>query len=113
MGDLFTVPGIHAHPQLVCAGGNDPASGVIATGAEISFGLFLVVGWHTRAIALLSALLLLTFAMSMTLALGIKAPLNFAVFTGVGGALLLANCKRFPFSVDDLLFRRTHLEEAR
>jgi hypothetical protein len=43
----------------------------------------------------------------MTLALGVKAPLNFAVFTGVGGALLLANCESFPLSVDELLFRRT------
>jgi uncharacterized membrane protein YphA (DoxX/SURF4 family) len=88
-----------------------PVLGVIATGAEISFGLLLVVGWHTRAAALLSALLLLTFGLAMTLALGIKAPLNFAVFTGVGGALLLATCKSFPFSVDELLFRRTHLAE--
>ena len=38
----------------------------------------------------------------MTLALGIKAPLNFAVLTGIGGALLLANCENIPFSVDDL-----------
>ena len=81
--------------------------GVIATGAEILFGLLLVVGWHTRAAALLSGLLLLAFGMAMTLALGIKAPLNFAVLTGIGGALLLANCERFPFSVDELLSRRT------
>jgi len=84
-----------------------PTLGVIATGAEISFGLLLLVGWHTRAAALLSGLLLLTFGMSMTLALGIKAPLNFAVLTGVGGALLLSTCESFPFSVDELLFRRT------
>jgi uncharacterized membrane protein YphA (DoxX/SURF4 family) len=81
--------------------------GVIATGAEILFGLLLLVGWHTRAAALLSGLLLLTFAMAMTLALGVKAPLNYAVFTGIGGALLLATCERFPVSVDELLFRRT------
>ena len=81
--------------------------GVIATGAEILFGLLLLVGWHTRATALLSGLLLLSFGVAMTLALGVKAPLNFAVFTGVGGALLLANCESFPFSVDELLFRRT------
>jgi uncharacterized membrane protein YphA (DoxX/SURF4 family) len=80
--------------------------GVIATGAEILFGLLLLVGWHTRAAALLSGLLLLTFAVAMTLALGVKAPLNYAVFTGLGGALLLATCKSFPFSVDELLFRR-------
>lgn len=42
----------------------------------------------------------------MTLALGAKAPLNFAVFTGVGGALLLATCERFPLGLDALLLRR-------
>jgi uncharacterized membrane protein YphA (DoxX/SURF4 family) len=84
-----------------------PPLGVIATGAEILCGLLLLVGWHTRATALLSGLLLLSFGVAMTLALGVKAPLNFAVFTGVGGALLLANCESFPFSVDELLFRRT------
>jgi uncharacterized membrane protein YphA (DoxX/SURF4 family) len=81
--------------------------GILATGAEIVFGLLLLVGWHTRAAALLSGFLLLTFGVSMTLALGIKAPLNFAVLTGIGGALLLSSCERFPFSVDELLFRRT------
>jgi uncharacterized membrane protein YphA (DoxX/SURF4 family) len=72
------------------------ALGIIATGAEILFGLLLLVGWHTRAAARLSGLLLLTFGVSMTLALGIKAPLNYAVLTGIGGALLLGNCESFP-----------------
>jgi uncharacterized membrane protein YphA (DoxX/SURF4 family) len=81
--------------------------GVIATGAEILFGLLLLVGWRTRTAATLSALLLLTFGVSMTLASGIKAPLNFAVLTGIGGALLLASCNNFPFSVDELLSHRT------
>ena len=85
-----------------------PTLGVIATGAEILFGLLLVIGWHTRLAAGLSGLLLTTFGVSMTLALGIKAPLNFAVLTGIGGALLLANCDSFPFSVDELMSRRTH-----
>jgi uncharacterized membrane protein YphA (DoxX/SURF4 family) len=88
-----------------------PVLGAIATGAETLFGLLLIAGWHTRATAVLTALLLLTFGMAMTLALGVKAPLNFAVFTGVGGALLLASCKTFPLSVDELLSRRTHSEE--
>ena len=34
-------------------------------------------------------------------------PLNFSVFTGSGGAILLANSERFPFTVDEILFRRT------
>ena len=84
-----------------------PVVGVIATGAESVFGLLLLAGWHTRVTALLSGLLLLSFGAAMTLALGIKAPLNLAVFTGVGGAFLLATCERFPFSVDELLSRRT------
>ena len=89
-----------------------PALGVTATSAEILFGLLLLVGWHTRAAALLSALLLMSFGLAMTLALGVKAPLNFAVLTGVGGALLLASRESFPLSVDELLFRRTHAAEG-
>ena len=54
-----------------------PPLGVIATSAEILFGLLLLVGWHTRAAALLSGLLLLTFGVAMTLALGVKAPSEF------------------------------------
>jgi uncharacterized membrane protein YphA (DoxX/SURF4 family) len=90
-----------------------PALGIIATAAEILFGLLLIVGWHTRATAVLSGLLLLVFGVSMTLGLGVQAPLNYAVFTGAGGAFLLATCERFPFSVDELLVHRTHSEEDR
>ena len=82
-----------------------PALGIIATAAEILFGVLLIVGWHTRATALLSALLLLAFGVAMALGLGVKAPLNYAVFTAMGGALLLANCRRFPFSLDQLRLR--------
>jgi uncharacterized membrane protein YphA (DoxX/SURF4 family) len=90
-----------------------PAMGVIATGAETLFGLLLLVGWYTRVTAVLSGLLLLVFGVSMALGLGVQAPLNYAVFTGAGGAFLLANCERFPFSVDELLFRRAHSEDDR
>ena len=85
-----------------------PLVGVVATGAETLLALLLIVGWHTRATALLTALLLLTFGVSMALGLGIKAPLNYGVFTGVGAALLLANCQSFPFTLDQVMYRRTH-----
>jgi uncharacterized membrane protein YphA (DoxX/SURF4 family) len=84
-----------------------PTLGVLATGAETVLGILLLVGWRTRAAAMLSGVLLLIFGTAMTLALGIKAPLNFAVLTGIGGALLLANFDNVPFSVDELLSRRT------
>jgi uncharacterized membrane protein YphA (DoxX/SURF4 family) len=77
------------------------------TGAEILFGLLLLVGWHTRTAALLSGILLMAFGLAMALALGAKAPLDFSVFSAAGGALLLAGSERFPFSVDGLLLLRS------
>jgi uncharacterized membrane protein YphA (DoxX/SURF4 family) len=82
-----------------------PALAVISTGAEILLGLLLLVGWHTRITALFSGILLMAFGVAMTLPLGFKAPLNFSVFSAAGGALLLARCVRFPFSVDAPLLR--------
>src|SRR4030095_5425022 len=38
-----------------------PVLGIVATGAETLFGFRLLVGWHMRATALLTGLLLLTF----------------------------------------------------
>jgi uncharacterized membrane protein YphA (DoxX/SURF4 family) len=58
---------------------------MIATAAETILGLLLVLGWKTRIAASLSGLLLITFALTMTLALGVKAPLNLSVFSAAGG----------------------------
>jgi uncharacterized membrane protein YphA (DoxX/SURF4 family) len=82
-----------------------PALAIIATAAETLFGLLLVLGWKTRITALLSGVLLTTFALTMTMALGVKAPLNFSVFSAAGGALLLGECANSPFSLDELLQR--------
>src|SRR5262247_4421537 len=86
-----------------------PALAMIATAAETLFGLLLVLGWRTRLVALLSGALLATFGLAMTVALGVKAPLNFSVFSAAGGALLLAEHTDVPFSVDELL--RRHRQE--
>ena len=82
-----------------------PALAMISTAAETLFGLLLIIGWNTRIVALLSGALLTTFALTMTVALGVKAPLDFSVFSAAGGALLLGVCADFPFSVDELLRR--------
>ena len=82
-----------------------PALANVATAAETLFGLLLVLGWKTRITALLSGVLLTAFALAMTVALGVKAPLNFSVFSAAGGALLLGGCADFPLSLDDLLRR--------
>src|SRR4051794_34589534 len=74
-----------------------PALAIIATAAEILFGLLLILGWNTRTIALLSGVLLTIFALTMAVALGVKAPFDLSVFSAAGGALLLATSAKFPF----------------
>jgi uncharacterized membrane protein YphA (DoxX/SURF4 family) len=83
-----------------------PVLATIVTAAETLFGLLLVLGWKTRITALLSGVLLITFALTMTMALGVKAPFNLSVFSAAGGSLLLATCANFPFSLDELLRRQ-------
>lgn len=78
---------------------------IVGTAAETLFGLLLVLGWKTRVTALLSGALLMAFAVTMATALGLKAPLDSSVFSAAGGALLLATCANFPFSLDEWLQR--------
>jgi uncharacterized membrane protein YphA (DoxX/SURF4 family) len=61
-----------------------PTLAIVATAAETILGLLLAFGWKTRIAALLSGLLLISFALTMTLALGVKAPLNLLVFSVAG-----------------------------
>ena len=79
-----------------------PTLAIVATCAEALFGILLVLGWQTRIAAFLSGVLLLLFAGMMTGALGIKAPLDFSVFSASGGAFLLSTCVEYPFSIDQL-----------
>src|SRR5947199_9035442 len=61
-----------------------------STVAEVILAIGLLIGWQLRWFALAAGLLLLSFAITMTLALGVKAPLDFSVFAAAGGAFLLA-----------------------
>ncbi|QEC44338.1 DoxX family protein [Pseudobacter ginsenosidimutans] len=67
-----------------------PAVGIIATAAEIVFGLGLLIGIKTEIFAKLTGFLLLLFALSMSFSTGIKAPLDFSVFAASGAAFALA-----------------------
>src|SRR5215468_2999856 len=73
---------------------------------EILLGMALVLGAFTRVAAFLSGWLLLLFALSMTFALGLKAPLNFSVFTASAAAFLLATCRKYSWSLDSLRKQR-------
>ena len=57
-----------------------PALAWASTCAEILLGVALVLGVITRVAAFLSGLLLLLFALVMTSALGLEAPLSLSVF---------------------------------
>jgi uncharacterized membrane protein YphA (DoxX/SURF4 family) len=83
-----------------------PTLAMLTTGAEALLGFCLVIGWQTRTAALVSGILLMLFGIAMTAALGVKAPLNFSVFSAAGGAFLLATDTEFPFSVDAYAQRR-------
>jgi putative oxidoreductase len=71
-----------------------------ATSAELLFGAFLILGLFTRIVALGSGLLTLTFAFCMSIALGIKAPLNYSVFVDSGAGFLLACIPAYKWSID-------------
>ena len=82
-----------------------PALAWASTFAEILLGFALVVGLFTRIAALLSGIILLLFALAMTIALGFKAPLDFSVFSASAGAFLLAAYGRYPLCVPISLAR--------
>lgn len=67
-----------------------PALAWAATIAEVVIAAGLLIGWRLKWFAVLSGLLLLSFAVTMTAALGVKAPLDYSVFTAAAASFLLA-----------------------
>lgn len=80
-------------------------SAYTATFLEILFPLMLILGFKTKIAAFGTGILLLVFALSMTLALGVKAPLDYSVWVGSAAAFLLATLDKFSFSMDEFLSR--------
>ena len=62
----------------------------IETTTETAVAIALILGLWPRYVAGVAAALLLSFALTMTFALGIVAPLSYSVFSAFAGALLLA-----------------------
>ncbi len=76
-------------------------SAYVATFLEIIIPLMLILGFKTKTAAYGAGFLLLIFALSMTMALGAKAPLDYSVWVGSAGAFLLASQEKYSFSLDD------------
>jgi len=66
-----------------------PVLAVITTCAEIGLSCLLLVGYRLRWVGYASALLLLLFALGMTFAYGVKAPLDYSVFSASAAAFLV------------------------
>ena len=66
-----------------------PILATVVTIAESSLGLLLILGLWKRVVAGLSAGLLCLFALAMSVALGVKAPLDYSVFAAAGAATML------------------------
>ena len=66
-----------------------PILAVVVTIAETSLAVLLILGLWRRATAALSATLLCLFAVAMSVALGLKAPLDYSVYSAAGAAALL------------------------
>src|SRR6202012_337528 len=58
----------------------------VATIAEAGLAIALLTGLAPRIVALASAVLLASFALAMAIALGVKAPLDYSVFTATAAA---------------------------
>lgn len=80
-----------------------PALAWVDTALEIFLGIALIVGLWLRAVSIVSALLLLAFAITMTIAAGVGAPLAYSVFSAAAAAFLLASAGSSRWSIDELL----------
>jgi len=83
-----------------------PTIGIIATGAEILFAVFLIIGFKTELFARLSGFLLLLFALAMSFSIGIKAALDYSVFSASAAAFALSLIKEKYLEVDSLTSNR-------
>jgi uncharacterized membrane protein YphA (DoxX/SURF4 family) len=67
-----------------------PSLAVLETITELTIGVSLLLGVYQRVVAWSSVALLTSFALTMTFAVGIKAPVDYGVFSAITAALLLA-----------------------
>ena len=77
--------------------------GTLATIAESTFGVFLILGLRIKQIALGAAILTLFFGICMAVFIGIEAPFGYPVFVFTGGALVLSGLGHYQWSIDNYL----------
>ncbi|PSL23083.1 DoxX family protein [Chitinophaga ginsengisoli] len=75
---------------------------ILATVLEVVFGVMFLIGYKTRIAAWGTFLLMVIFALSMTVAMGVKPPLSYSVWTTAGAAALLGSINKYKWSIDNL-----------
>jgi len=78
----------------------------VATGAELIFGFFLLVGFRTELFAKLSGFLMLAFGLAMTFSTGMKAAFDYSVFAASAGAFALSVMKEQYLEVDAVIAKQ-------
>ena len=76
---------------------------LVATLAELVFGICLIAGLKIREIALGAAVLTFSFGLCMAVFIGISAPFNYPVFVFTGAALVLSGLGSYKWSIDSYL----------
>jgi len=82
-----------------------------ATVFEVVFAIALLIGFKTRMFAVLSGLLIFSFGLAMAFTSGIKAPLDYSVFSAMAGAFALATFPSYAWSLDSITFRSVTLAQ--
>ena len=83
-----------------------PVFGAIATGAEILFGVCLIIGFKTELVAKLSGFLMLIFALSIAFSTGIKGVFDYSVFAASAGAFALSTMREKYLELDLLFLKK-------
>ena len=79
-----------------------PFMGWSATILEAIFAILLILGFKTKLTAQLSGVLLLVFGLSMVFSFGLKAPLDYSVFSAAAAAFGLSLIKEPFLEIDQL-----------
>ncbi len=83
-----------------------PVFGIIATAAELLFGVSLIIGFKTEFVAKLSGFLMLIFALAITFSTGIKGVFDYSVFVAAAGAFGLSTMNAKYLELDSFLSKK-------
>lgn len=85
-----------------------PALGWIVTILETALAVLLIIGFQIRVTAFASGVMLILFAIGMSIGVGVISPFDYSVYTASAASFLLAVYNQSPLSIDSLRGRTQH-----